>query len=73
MTRFYTPVGANHQPDALARWVSGFLFDGEIGREAARRVDETISRLPGFQGAALLGTWLDRNVDRGRPSIALQS
>jgi hypothetical protein len=55
-------VGATHQPDALARWVSGFLFDGEEGRAAARRVDHTISKLPGFADAALLGRWLARKV-----------
>jgi hypothetical protein len=32
MDRRYVPVGAAHHPDARARWVSGFLFDGEEGR-----------------------------------------
>jgi len=62
MDRNYVPVGASHQPDTLARWVSGRLFDGEAGREAARKVDHTISRLPGFADANLLGGWLQRNV-----------
>lgn len=62
MDRFYTPVGASHQPDALARWVSGFLFDGEDGRKAAAHVDQSIAKLPGFSDAALLGGWLERNV-----------
>lgn len=62
MNRFYTPVGASHQPDALARWVSGFLFDGEDGRAAARHVDQSIAKLPGFSSANLLWNWLDRNV-----------
>ena len=62
MDRLYTPVGSSHQPDALARWVSGCLFDGEEGRSAARRVDYTVSKLPGFADATLLGTWLERNV-----------
>jgi len=62
MDRLYIPVGASHQPTQLARWVSGFLFDGEEGRSAARRVDRTISKLPGFDDASLLGTWLQRNV-----------
>jgi hypothetical protein len=60
--RRYVPVGAIHQPDALARWVSAFLFDGEEGRAAARRVDHAISKLPGFADAALLGRWLARKV-----------
>jgi rubrerythrin len=62
MTRFYTPVGSSHQPDALACWVSGFLFDGEEGRKAAKHVDQSIGKLPGFSGATLLGNWLDRKV-----------
>jgi len=62
MNRFYTPVGASHQPDALACWVSGFLFDGDDGRIAAKHVDQSIARLPGFSDATLLGDWLDRKV-----------
>ncbi|HEX7151412.1 MAG TPA: ferritin-like domain-containing protein [Thermoanaerobaculia bacterium] len=64
MTRFYTPVGASHQPDALARWVSGFLFDGDEGRAAANHVDQSINKLPGLAEATLLGRWLQRNVYR---------
>ncbi len=62
MNRFYTPVGASHQPDAQACWVSGFLFDGEDGRRAATHVDSSIARLPGFSDATLLWDWLDRKV-----------
>lgn len=62
MNRLYIPVGASHQPDHLARWVSGFLFDGKEGRVAARRVDSTIAKLPGFADATLLGNWLERRV-----------
>jgi hypothetical protein len=62
MDRFYTPVGASHHANELASWVSGFLFDGEDGRRAAKHVDQTIAKLPGFSDATLLGTWLERNV-----------
>ena len=62
MNRFYTPVGASHQPDALACWVSGFLFDGTDGRAAAEHVDRSIATLPGFADATLLGNWLKRKV-----------
>jgi hypothetical protein len=62
MERRYVPVGATHQPDALARWVSGYLFDGDAGREAARRIDRTFAKLPGFESATLLGDWLERKV-----------
>lgn len=62
MDRFYTPVGSAHQPDELARWVSGFLFDGAEGRICAKHVDQSIAKLPGFSDAALLTGWLQRNV-----------
>ncbi len=62
MNRLYAPVGTNHQPQEMARWVSGYLFDGPEGRAAAERVDRTISKLPGFADARLLGSWLARNV-----------
>jgi hypothetical protein len=62
MDRMYAPVGSNHQTDQLACWVSACLFDGEAGRAAAQRVDRTISTLPGFSDAALLGNWLARKV-----------
>ena len=60
MDRLYTPVGSSHQPEPLARWVSGFLFGGEEGRAAAKHVDDTIARLPGFANARLLTGWLER-------------
>jgi hypothetical protein len=62
MDRMYVPVGVNHQPDQLARWVSGCLFDGKEGRAAAARVDRAVSRLPGFSDARLLQDWLGRKV-----------
>ena len=62
MDRLYVPVGTSHQPDELARWVSGYLFGGEDGVAAAQRVDRTISKLPGFSDARLLGRWLDKKV-----------
>jgi hypothetical protein len=62
MDRLYTPVGYSHQPDALACWVSGFLFGDEQGRAAARLVDQTIAKLPGFEDATLLSDWLQRKV-----------
>lgn len=62
MDRLYAPVGTNHQPDTLARWASGYLFDGDEGRAAAERVDRTISKLPGFEDARLLCSWLEKKV-----------
>lgn len=66
MDHFYTPVGYSHQADKLARWVSGFLFDGDDGRKAAKHVDASIAKLPGFADATLLYRWLERNVYSSR-------
>ena len=65
MNRLYTPVGASHQPDSLAQWVSGFLFDGEDGRAAAKQFDSSIARLPEFSDMTLLYNWLHGDVCNG--------
>ena len=46
--RFWAPVGSGVQPAAETRFLATYLFAGAEGRAAARRVDETIRRLPGF-------------------------
>jgi hypothetical protein len=39
-----------------------YLFAGDEGLAAARKVDETIRKLPGFERAQLLEAWMDRHV-----------
>jgi hypothetical protein len=39
-----------------------YLFAGDEGRQAARKVDDTIRKLPGFTGARLLESWMDRHI-----------
>jgi hypothetical protein len=56
--RFWAPVGTGVQPASEVRFVARYLFAGDEGSAAARRVDETIGRLPGLAGAPLLGHWL---------------
>jgi hypothetical protein len=58
--RFWAPVGSGVQPDSEVRFLAGFLFGGAAGRAAARKIDATIHRLPGFEDAALTEAWLDR-------------
>ena len=60
--RFWSPVGSGVQPDAELLFMARYLFNGDGGRVAARRVDETIRRLPGFAGVGLLEAWMDRNA-----------
>ena len=58
--RFWSPVGAGVQPGAEMVFMARYLFGDDEGRAAARRVDETIRRLPGFDGVRLLEAWMDR-------------
>jgi hypothetical protein len=39
-----------------------YLFSGDEGRAAARKVDETIRKLPGFETVPLLEAWMDRHI-----------
>jgi len=65
--RFWAPVGSGVQPDAELRFLAAYLFTDEDGRAAARKVDDTIRRLPGFATVSLLEAWIDRFVgDRTR-------
>src|SRR6267142_415162 len=59
--RFWAPVGSGVQPDAELRFLATYLFGGPDGRAAARKVDETIRRLPGFETVQLLEAWMDRH------------
>jgi rubrerythrin len=60
--RFWAPVGTGVQPKAETRFLAGYLFSGADGREAARKVDEHMRRLPGFADVALLEAWIDREL-----------
>ena len=62
--RFWGPVGSGVQPRAELEFLGRYLFAGPEGRAAARKVDETIRRLPGFDGVQLLEGWMDRNGGR---------
>lgn len=58
--RFWAPVGSGERAQADVRFLAGYLFADAEGRAAARKVDDTIRRLPGFQTVRLLDAWLDR-------------
>jgi hypothetical protein len=62
---FWAPVGSGVGPDSELRFLAEYLFADGDGRAAARKVDETIRRLPGFETAALLEAWMDRHVTGG--------
>jgi hypothetical protein len=61
--RFWAPVGSGVQPDAEMVFMAGYLFGDEEGRAAARKVDETIRKLPGFEDVGLLEHWMGRHVN----------
>jgi hypothetical protein len=72
--RFWAPVGSGVQPFEETRFLAAYLFSGSEGREAARRVDERIRRLPGFADADLLEAWMARTAEaapepRDHPSL----
>src|SRR5262245_48971542 len=60
--RFWAPVGSGVQPREELCFLGAYLFSGEEGRAAARKVDDTIRRLPGFATVRLLEAWMDHYV-----------
>jgi hypothetical protein len=74
--RFWAPVGSGVQPDDEVAFLARHLFGGAAGRAAARKVDGTIRRLPGFADVRLIESFVDHvtglapasnGVVRGRP------
>ncbi len=60
--RFWAPVGSGVQPQHELEFMARYLFADQDGRAAARRVDDTIRRLPGFDTVQLLEAWMTRHV-----------
>jgi hypothetical protein len=60
--RFWAPVGSGVQPSEELEFLAGYLFGGVEGRAAARKVDDTIRRLPGFASVNLIEAWMDRRA-----------
>jgi hypothetical protein len=58
--RFWAPVGSGVVPRDGLQLMARYLFAGDEGRAAARKVDTTIRRLPGFETVRLLEAWMDR-------------
>jgi hypothetical protein len=66
VNRFWAPVGSGVGRDDDLKFVAHYLFAGHEGRAAARKMDETLRRLPGFADAQLLEAWMDRYVGSHR-------
>jgi hypothetical protein len=61
--RFWVPVGSGEQGRKELRFLASYLFSGDEGRAAARKIDETIRRLPGFSTVRLVESWIDSFSD----------
>jgi rubrerythrin len=61
--RFWAPVGSGVAPAEETRFLAAYLLAGPDGRAAARKIDETIRRLPGFAGVPLVEAWVEREVE----------
>jgi hypothetical protein len=68
--RFWAPVGSGVQPAEETKFLAGYLLSGPEGRAAARKIDETIRRLPGLDGMPLVEAWLDRELGGDDVSFA---
>jgi len=60
--RFWAPVGTGVQPTSETRFLARYLLADPEGRAAARKVDDTIRRLPGFADVTLLEDWVAREA-----------
>jgi hypothetical protein len=67
--RFWAPVGSGVQPRHELEFMAGYLFAGDEGRAATRKVDDTIRKLPGFATVQLLEAWMNRfaRLTQGEP------
>ena len=63
---FWGPVGSGVGAPGELEFMAKYLFAGDEGQAAARKVDDTIRRLPGFAGVQLLEAWMDRHATGGR-------
>jgi rubrerythrin len=62
---FWLPVGGGVKPDSEVDWILSFILGDPQGAEIARRIDATISKLPGLH-------WFDR-LSRSREDALRQT
>ncbi|MET4159474.1 ferritin-like domain-containing protein [Agromyces sp. PvR057] len=60
LSRFWAPVGSSISSEDDVRHVMTHLMSGPEGRRAARKVDESISGMPGLAGLTIVQDALDR-------------
>ncbi|MET0725334.1 MAG: ferritin-like domain-containing protein, partial [Leifsonia sp.] len=59
LSRFWAPVGSSIMERADVQHVMGHLMSGPEGRRAARKVDDSISSMPGLDGLTIVQDALD--------------
>ncbi len=71
LKKFWTPVGSGVKHDPEVAWMIRFIFGDSAGQCAARRIDSTIARLPGFAWFNLLSgvSGTDTAFESGDPRI----
>ena len=65
LSRFWAPVGSSINSVDDVRHVMTHLMSGPVGRRAARKVDDSISGMPGLGGLTIVQDALD---DLGIPA-----
>jgi hypothetical protein len=56
LQRFWKPVGSGVMPRSETQFLARCLMTSDVGRDAARRIDRQIDRLPGLAGLDLVTT-----------------
>src|SRR5262245_23790394 len=69
LNRFWTPVGHGVKDTSEVQWTMRYIFGRAEGRQAARRIDSTISRLPGLEGFSLLTRAMKRAMQESTDQV----
>jgi hypothetical protein len=60
LKRYWKPVGHGVRPEEETRFLIRYLFDGDDGLAAAKRIDRNIDRMPGLDGLGLVAGVVER-------------
>jgi hypothetical protein len=61
---YWGPVGTGVAPIADTLFLGRYLFSGPEGAAAAQKIDDTISRLPGFADVRPVSTWVAKYANQ---------
>jgi hypothetical protein len=66
--KFWLPVGGGVKPDAEVDWILNYILRGPNGEAVARRIDETIAKLPGMEWFDRLGKSRENSLRHAKPA-----